>query len=131
MLQPKSLLSPFSVRGGRIVSTTDEVQIIEQKILNVLTTGRYERVGIPEYGAGINQLLFEPIDALVSADFRVDAMHELADRISGIVVMDIFLTSVNDSEADITVFYKLPLAAVRQTTFRIALPGSLSEESGF
>ena len=126
-----TLLSPFTVIGGRIAITTDLTVQIEQKILNVLTTDRYERVGIPEYGAGVNQLLFEPIDALVSADYRTDAMQELADRISGIIVVDIALTSVNDSEADITVFYKLPLAAVRQTTFRIALPGSLSEESGF
>lgn len=126
-----ALLAPFSVIGGRIAITTDTTQQVEQKLLNVLTTNRYERVGIPEYGAGVNQLLFEPIDALVSADYRTDAMQELADRISGIIIVDIALTSVNDSEADITVFYKLPLAAVRQTTFRIALPGSLSEESGF
>jgi phage baseplate assembly protein W len=128
---PTSLTFPFTVIGGRIATTTDLTRQVEQKIISVLTTDRLERVGIPDYGAGVNQLLFEPIDALVSADYRVDAMNELVDRISGIVVVDIVLTTVSDTEADVTVFYKLPLAAVRQTTFRIALPGTLSEESGF
>ena len=128
---PTSLTFPFTVTGGRIGVTTDLVRQTEQKIVAVLTTDRYERVGIPDFGAGVNQLLFEPIDALVSADYRVDAMSELASRISGIIVVDIRLTQVAETEADVTVFYKLPLSAIRQTTFRIALPGSLTEESGF
>ena len=128
---PTSLLSPFSITGGRIAVTDDLARQVEQKIRSVLTTDRFERVGIPSYGAGVNQLLFGQIDDLVTADYKVDAMQEIADRVSGIIIVDIRLTSVNDSEADITVFYKLPLAAVRQTTFRIALPGSLSEETGF
>lgn len=126
-----SLLYPFQVTGGRIGVTTDTVTQIEQKILNVLTTNRLERIGIPDYGVGVDQLLFEPIDALVSADFRIDAMAEIANRISGIIVVDVTTTNVDQSTAEITVFYKLPLAAVRQTTFRIALPGTLNEESVF
>lgn len=126
-----SLLYPFQVTGGRIGVTTDIVTQIEQKILNVLTTNRLERIGIPDYGVGVDQLLFEPIDALVSADFRIDAMAEIANRISGIIVVDVTTTNVDQSTAEITVFYKLPLAAVRQTTFRIALPGTLNEESVF
>lgn len=126
-----SILYPFQVTGGRIGVTTDTVTQIEQKILNVLTTNRLERIGIPDYGVGVDQLLFEPIDALVSADFRIDAMTEIANRISGIIVVDVTTTNVDQSTAEITVFYKLPLAAVRATTFRIALPGNLNEESVF
>jgi len=128
---PTTILTPFSVTGGHIGQTTDLVTQAEQKMLNVLTTDRYERIGIPSYGAGINQLLFGPIDDLISADFRMEAMTELSDRISGIIFMDVKVVGVNDSEADITVYYKFPLAPARQTTFRVALPGDLSEETGF
>ena len=126
-----TILTPFTVTGGHIGQTTDLDTQIKQKIVNVLFTDRYERIGISSYGAGINQLLFGDIDDLVSADFRIDAMTELSDRISGIIFTDIKVVTTTESEADITVFYKLPLAAVRQTSFRVALPGSLSEETGF
>lgn len=126
-----SLTFPFQLEGGRISSTTDVTRQIEQKIHAVLRTSRLERIGIPSFGAGVDQLLFEPLDDLISADFRVDAMNELVDRVSGIVVLDLKTTAVNDTTADITVFYQLPLSAVRQTTFRIAVPGTLDEESGF
>jgi phage baseplate assembly protein W len=126
-----TILTPFTVTGGHIGQTTDTFIQIEQKIHSVLTTDRYERIGIPSYGAGVNQLLFGPVDDLVSADFRMDAMTELSDRISGIIFMDLKVTAVDESQVDITVYYKLPLASVRQTTYRVAVPGNLSEETGF
>ena len=128
---PTTFLTPFQLSGGRVASTTDTFTQIDQKILSVLTTDLFERVGISSYGAGINQLLFDPIDDLVSADYRTDALNELADRVGDIIFTDIRLAVVNDTQADITVYYRLPLADVRQTTFRIALPNSLTEETGF
>lgn len=125
-----SLITPFQITGGRIGATSDITAQIEQKIVNVLTTGRFERVGIPDFGGGVSQLLFEPIDDLISADFKVDAMNELVNRISGIIVVDLRVTVVDQSEATITVFYKLPLASIRQVTFRVTQPGALNEETG-
>lgn len=125
-----SLLTPFQIVGGRIGSTTDTNTQIEQKIVTTLTTDRLERVGIPDFGAGVNQLLFEPIDALLQADFKVDALSEMNTRVSGVVVKDLLVTSVDETSATINVLYQLPLGATRSVTVRLALPGTLTEESG-
>lgn len=126
-----SLLTPFQVVGGRIGSTTDLTRQVEQKIVNTMTTDRLERIGIADFGVGVNQLLFEPVDDLMTADFKVDAQNELSDRISGAQIIDIRIANTSETTANITVLYKLPLAAIRQTTFQIALPGALTEESVF
>lgn len=128
---PTSLLTPFQIVGGRIGTTTDTVTQVQQKILTTLTTDLLERVGIPDFGVGINQLLFGNIDDLVSADFRVDALTEFSDRISGVEVVDVRVTSQEETTANISVLYKLPLSATRQVSFQVALPGSFTEESGF
>lgn len=128
---PTSFVTPFHVDGGRIASTTDYITSVEQKILSVITTNMFERVGISSYGIGINQLLFEPIDDLLFADFRTDALNELQDRIGGIIFSDIRVSVVDETQAEITVYYRLPLAQTRQTTFVVAMPSNLSEETGF
>lgn len=125
----KSLIAPFQVIGGRIASTSDVSKIVEQKIINVLTTGKLERVGIPDYGAGVQRLLFEGIDSLTMVDFKTDAATELADSITGLSLVDIGITQKDDTTADITVIYRTPLSPARSTTFSVQLPGSLTEES--
>ena len=128
---PTSFVTPFQLSGGRIATTTDaDIQTV-QKIISVLTTNMFERVGIAAYGAGVSQLLFEPIDDLITADYKTDALNELAERISGIIFTDLRITAVDDTQADITVYYRLPLADVRQATFSVVLPSNLSEETGF
>lgn len=126
-----SILTPFQVVGGRIGDTTDTTTQIEQKILTTMLTDRLERIGIPDFGVGITQLIFEPIDDLVTADFKVDALAELRDRVSGVTVVDFNVSTIQDSTAIITVLYKLPLSAIRQVTFRVAVPNAFDEESGF
>lgn len=125
----RSLVAPFTVIGGRIATTNDPDTIARQKILNCLTTDPLERVAIPDYGAGINQLLFENIDSLLEADFKVDAINEMSSRISGVQVVDIRVRKTDESEALVRVLYKTPLSAVREATFRIAIPGQINEES--
>ena len=124
-----SLIAPFQIVGGRVASTSDVNRIIEQKIINVLTTAKLERIGLPEYGAGVQHLLFEDIDELVMVDFKTDAATELADSISGLQLVDIGITQKDDTTADITVIYRTPLSPARSTTFSVSLPGPLTEES--
>ena len=124
-----SLIAPFQIVGGRVASTSDVNRIVEQKIINVLTTAKLERVGLPEYGAGVQHLLFEDIDELVMVDFKTDAATELSDSISGLQLVDIGITQKDDTTADITVIYRTPLSPARSTTFSVTLPGPLTEES--
>jgi phage baseplate assembly protein W len=125
----KSLAAPFQIVGGKIDSTDDPTRIIEQKIVNVMTTGKLERPMIPDYGAGTQQLLFDNIDELVEVDFRSEAATELANRVSGLNLVDIRIEQTDETTASITVSYRTTLSGVRSTTFSVALPGLLTEET--
>lgn len=124
----KGLQIPFNVVGGKIADTNDESRLIEQKIINVLVTGKFERPMLPEYGAGIQSLLFDTLDELVEVDFKTDASSELADRVSGISLIDLRIEQTGSSEATVTVYYRTPLSPARSTTFTLPL-GILTEES--
>lgn len=126
---PKSLVVPFNVSGGHIGDTQSNTRITEQKIINVLTTGQGERITLPLYGAGIQQLLFEGVDELTEVDFTTDATSELASNVSNLSVIDLRVIAIGPTEAQVTVSYRTPLNVVQQATFTVAIPGQLNEES--
>ena len=125
----KNIAVPFRFTGGRVAATTDPDTVARQKIIDVLTTAPSERFGLPNYGAGLYSLLFEPIDELVEADFKMDAMMELRDRVSGVTIHDIRIkqNQVDESTADIYVYYSLPLSPAQ--TFSFTITNTLTEES--
>lgn len=124
----RSLAVPFNIVGGSVADTTDFDLIIEQKIINVLVTGKFERTMLPDYGGDVQALLFDAIDELVEVDFKTDAEQELTSNVSGISIIDISVEETNQSEARITVYYRTPLSPARSTVFTLPL-GILTEES--
>jgi len=133
----KSIKVPFNFSGGRVATTFSPEIVAEQKIVNVLTTNKYERVMRHRYGANINQLLYEEIDELSIIDFVVDAKHEASDNISRTSILDIKITSPNtvasygnsETTLGITVIYRIPLGAPQVVSFKIAAPGITTEDT--
>jgi phage baseplate assembly protein W len=133
----KAIKIPFQFNGGRVSTTTSESTIAEQKIVDVLTTSNFERVMNHQYGAGINNLLFEPIDELVVLDFKTDAIAEIRSNVSRVNVMDIRMSPSNSVAAygspettmGVTVVYRLPLGSAQIVKFNVAIPGDLNEDS--
>lgn len=125
----KSMTAPFQIINGKIADTSDFVKMMEQKIINVLVTNKFERGMIPDFGAGVQQLLFDSIDELVEVDFKTDAAQELVGRVSGLNIVDIHIEQTDESIADITVAYRTLLSGVRTTSFSVAIPGLLNEET--
>lgn len=125
----KNISVPFRFSGGKVAATTDYDAIAKQKIIDVLTTSPYERFGVPNYGAGIRGLLFEPIDELIESDFKLDAIAEVHKRVSGVTIHDIRVKQdpIDESVAQVFVYYALPLSPVKTLTFTIT--ESLTEES--
>lgn len=125
----KNISVPFRFSGGRVVATTNPDTIARQKIIDVLTTSPAERFGFPNYGAGLYALLFEPIDELIEADFKTDAMIEIGNRVSGVTVHDLVVrqNAIETSNADIYVYYSLPLRPAQTFTFTVT--NTLTEES--
>lgn len=124
----KSVATPFNVSSGGIASTTDLSRVIEQKIVDVLVTGKMERPTNPGYGAGLQQLVFDNVGELESADFKTDAAMELSRRITGMRVIDMTVTQDGSSTVTITVLYRTTLSSVRSFTFQVS-PGVINEET--
>jgi hypothetical protein len=126
----RTLKSPFRLDGGSIGSTSDVSIIAEQKIINCLTTSRYERVGLPQYGAGAFQLVLDNLDELTSRDFTVDAGQELAASVSGVTIVSMHVIPADeDGVASIDVSYRTPLSAASSVTLKLGPDDFLTEES--
>lgn len=132
-----SIRVPFQFESGRVLTTSSPTTVAEQKIIDVLTTSNYERVMRHNYGAGINKLLFEPIDSLNIADFSVDAQQEMSENITRVSILDIKISDEEatasfgnpDTTLGVTVMYKIPLGSPQVLSFKIESTGVLVEDT--
>lgn len=130
----KAIKLPVAFSNGSLRTTTDLHQIFKQKIIDVLVTSKQERVMIPEYGVGVYSLLYEILDPLIFADFKVDAIQELSQHVTGVEIVDLRLSSggslqspEDNTTLSITVLYRLPPYQVTSMTFTVS--EFLSEDS--
>jgi hypothetical protein len=62
-----SMAFPFGIDGlGRVASATGDANI-RAKILEVVLTAPGERVGMPEFGCGLRDLVFDPNNDILAA----------------------------------------------------------------
>lgn len=146
----KSILIPFRFESspgvlatrtspGSVATTTDNGIIAKQRIADVLATGPYERVNRPDYGAGINDLLFEPLDPLIIADYKIDAIRTINDYVSNAKIRDIRFEeggSVGyngNGESTLIVSVVYDVANTGTSTYTVTLGGEqvLTEETPF
>lgn len=84
--EPRYLKYPYSVSGAGIPNTTTADDHLRDLILQVLFTIPGERVNLPEFGVGVQRLVFEPnSDALrASTQFLISTNLNrwLGDRIN-------------------------------------------------
>lgn len=133
----KSIKVPFSFDGGRVSTTSSPTVVAEQKIVDVMTTNKFERVMNHRYGASIRQLLYEPLDDLLIADFVTDAKQDAADNISRTDILDIRVSPTNnvasygvpETTLGITVIYRLPLGSPQVVNFKVVDYKSLTEDT--
>jgi len=117
--------------------TTTAARVVEQQIVDIMTTSSFERVMRPLYGANAMQLIFEPVDDLIYSEFKVEAMEQLNKNLSGAFVVDVQITAedspfISDESANsitITVSYSMKLGTLQTFSFNLVLPSTLTEES--
>jgi len=125
----KTIRTPFQITGGRVGFTSSQTVSAEQKIVDALVTIPAERLGVYNYGIGVESLVFELADDLVQSDVVMDIKQELADRVSGVTIHDVrFSTSFDESTVVLTVTYSLPLGTA-QTLSLTLNTDALNEES--
>jgi len=96
---------PFKIDKSGRVATVDENQHIHQLVEQVLFTSPGERVNRPEFGCGINQLVFSPnSDELVTAtQFLVQGA--LQRWLGNLIHVESVTINNTDSKLRVTVQY--------------------------
>ena len=133
----KSVRVPFNFVGGKTAVTSSPTTIAEQKIIDVLTTNKYERVMRHRYGSGIRRLLFDSPDELSLADFIIDARQDTSEAISRVSILDIRISPPDtvasygrpETTLGVTVIYRLPIGSPQIVKFNVAVPSELTEDS--
>ena len=116
----------LSMKRNPVTKDLDEItneQAVQASILNILATGPYERLFRPDLGAGLKEMLFEPMTALTAA--RIEgrirtAIQQQEPRVTCEVVTvipneerqlyDIFVTcTINDTKQEIEVTQTLQI----------------------
>ena len=98
---------PHPVTGD--IVKTKNATVIKQSMRNILQTRQNERLGHPEIGAGVQELLFEPMNSITES--RI--VRKIADIITKAIVI---LLTINGF-------------LVLITSFAITVPAPLSELS--
>lgn len=101
---PRFLKYPYTVSGSGIPATTTADDHLRDLILETLFTNPGERVNLPEFGVGIERLVFEPSgDTLrATAQFLIttNLQRWLSDRIT---VQQVTVTSIPGEEEQVTI----------------------------
>jgi phage baseplate assembly protein W len=101
---PRFLKFPYGVSGSGIPNTTTADDHLRDLILQVLFTNPGERVNLPEFGVGVERLVFEPSsDALrASTQFLISTSLQrwLGDRID---IQQVTVSSVLGEEETVTI----------------------------
>ncbi len=101
---PRFLKYPYTVSGSGIPATTTADDHLRDLILETLFTNPGERVNLPEFGVGIERMVFEPSgDTLrATAQFLIttNLQRWLSDRIT---VQQVTVTTVPGEEEQVTI----------------------------
>lgn len=123
----KAIKLPISFSSGGMDTLSSQIKIVEQQIIDVLVTSNFERVMNPTYGAGAYNLLYDIMDPLIFADFRVEALSELKRYVSGAQIIDMFVgqddglfTEEYNTTARVSVQYRIPPLQASTLTFSIS-----------
>lgn len=125
----KTISTPFTFNSdsGAVSTTSVTKKIVEQQIMDILTTSFNERVMNSKYGANARSLLFEEQDPLVFSEFSMDAMIILNESLSIGKIQDLSVTpldndfygSPEESTIRISVRYVVPPYDVSVLTFNL------------
>jgi hypothetical protein len=104
---------PFSVNSTGVPKLTGQDDHLRDLILQVLFTIPGERVNLPEFGVGVQQLVFAPNNDML----RASAQRWLSDRLD---VNQVSVTSQAGEEELVTIEITYTLKATQQKqTFQV------------
>ncbi|HMQ33821.1 MAG TPA: GPW/gp25 family protein [Chloroflexaceae bacterium] len=112
---PRFLAYPYSLSGQGTPNTSGAEEHLRQLILQVLFTSPGERVNLPEFGAGVQRLVFAPSGDVLRASARylitTSLQRWLGDRIE---VEQVTVSSEPGLEETVTIEIAYRVRATRQ-----------------
>jgi phage baseplate assembly protein W len=113
--QPRFLDFPYAVGGGGVPKTTTPDDHLRDLVLQVLFTSPGERVNLPEFGVGVQRLVFAPSNEALrtSAQFLITTSLQrwLGDRIT---VGEVTVSSEPGFEHVVTIEIEYTVKATQQ-----------------
>jgi hypothetical protein len=92
---------PLRIDGGsQQTAQTAYASHVEQMIEQVLLTAPGERVDLPQFGCGLRQLVFAPIDQSLAAALKIQVLQALGEWLAGVI--DVAEVSVASGAGDAT-----------------------------
>lgn len=101
---PRFLKYPYTLGGSGVPTTTTADDHLRDLILQVVFTNPGERVNLPEFGVGVQRLVFEPSGntLLATAQFLISTNLQrwLGDRIT---LQQVNVTAIPGEENEVTI----------------------------
>ena len=98
---------PYHFDGRERTAEVDDAGHIRDLIAQVLFTNPGERVNRPEFGAGINQLVFAPASAEVAATVEFMITGALQQYLGQLIAVEEVTTEAVDSTLSIRISYSI------------------------
>lgn len=108
---PRYLAFPFRI-GAPGAATAERSQHVRQQIEQVLFTNPGERVFRPEFGAGVQALVFEPNDSALATVTRKRLVSTLAEALKGEVDPRSLTVDVTSEEEKVFIVVGYALATL-------------------
>jgi len=132
-----TIKTPFQIApSGRVDQVLDQNSIARQHVMDILVTSKFERTMRPGYGAGANELMYEPVDDLVFAEFKTDAMLEFSKHLNIATVLDVRIAPMStpyfgdDGTAlEVSVHYRTASPGIQSLNYNITSMDNLTEET--
>jgi phage baseplate assembly protein W len=129
----KTLLVPFQIdsRGG-LAQTASTQQIVEQQIVDILMTSRFERIMNPDYGAALMEFIFTPVRNVLlrSKAEEVRTLLNALVLLASIEVVELEPVPGEESTLSLTVLYRIDPSPTVFTLTR-TITGLVTDETVF
>lgn len=118
----RGISHPFTKgRTGLPQSATDS-DLIKQSLIQIIMTGKRERVMRPEFGSGVLRFVFENNDALLNELIRAEVVSAVGRWEPRVAIQDIVIErDTEKAEVTITLVYVL-VTTRQQDTVEIVVP---------
>lgn len=126
---PHYLAFPFRI-GATGAATADRSPHVRQQIEQVLFTNPGERVFRPEFGAGVQAMVFEPNDSALATVTRKRLVSSLAEALQGEVDPRSLTVEVTSEEEKIYIVIGYALATLGHSEKHQILIGTAGTQGG-